>query len=210
MTTTFAQISMSLDGYVAGPDDGPENPLGDNGEWLHEWVTALAGWRRAHGLEGGETGADSDLVETYIARAGATILGRRMFDFGERYWGDTPPFRTPVFVLTSRAQSSIPKDGGTTYHFVTNGVDAALEQAREAAGQKDISIAGGANVIQQFIAAGLLDELHLHIVPVMLGGGVRLFDRLPAFRDGLEQTGVIEARGVVHLTFRLAPARVTA
>ena len=206
MTRVFAQISVSLDGYVAGPNDGPDHPLGENGESLHEWILGLAGWREAHGMEGGEEGAASDMWAEYTANTGATILGRRMFDLGEPHWGDNPPYHTPVYVVTHRPRPPLPREGGTTYHFVTDGVTSALEQARAAAGEKNISVGGGANVINQFIAAGLLDELHLHIVPVLLGGGARLFDGLPPMLHGFEQTRVLDASGVTHITFRLTPA----
>jgi dihydrofolate reductase len=206
MSKVFAQISMSLDGYVAGPNDGPENPLGENGESLHEWIVGLDSWRRAHGLEGGEESAVSPLVDEYISRSGATILGRRMFDLGEPHWGDDPPYHTPVFILTHRKRPQQTKLGGTTYNFITDGVSAALARARDAAGDRDVSVAGGANVIGQFIAAGLLDELDLHIVPILLGGGARLFDGLPAMLNTFEQAEVITSPGVTHVRLSVTPA----
>jgi dihydrofolate reductase len=206
MSKVFAQISMSLDGYVAGPNDGPEHQIGENGESLHEWVVGLAGWRRAHGLEGGEENAASSLIDEYTSRPGATILGRRMFDLGEPHWGDNPPYHTPVFILTHRSRPPLTKEGGTTYHFATDGVTTALEQARDAAGDRDISVAGGANVIGQFIAAGLLDELDVHIVPVLLGGGARLFDGLPPMLHAFEQTQVIASPGITHVRLSVTPA----
>jgi dihydrofolate reductase len=204
MTTIFAQISMSLDGYTAGPNDGPEHPLGENGESLHEWIVKLDSWRRQHGLEGGEENPASALVEEYVTGVGATILGRRMFDLGEPHWGQTPPYHTPVFVVTHRPRPPLPREGGTTYHFVTDGITSALEQARAAAGEKKISVAGGANVINQFIDAGLLDELHLHIVPILLGGGARMFDGLPPTLHGFERTRLVESPGATHVTYRLS------
>lgn len=205
MAKVFAQISMSLDGYVAGPNDGPEHPLGENGESLHEWVTALSSWRRQHGLEGGSVNAESDMLDDYIAGVGATILGRRMFDLGEPHWGENPPFHTPVFVVTHRPQPPLTRQGGTTFHFVTDGITSALEQAGAAAGGQNISVAGGASVINQCIAAGLLDELHLHIVPVLLGGGARLFEGLAPKLDGIEKTRQLDAPGLTHLTFSFTP-----
>jgi dihydrofolate reductase len=208
----FLDISMSLDGYVAGPDPTLDEPLGRGGEQLHEWVLALRSWRERHGLEGGEENVDSEIVDETVARAGATVMGRRMFSGGagpwendpnaDAWWGDDPPFHHPVFVLTHHARPAQPKQGGTTFTFVTEGIEAALDQAREAAGDKDVQVAGGAQVAQQYLRAGLLDEVHLHVAPVLLGGGVRLFDGDTA--GTLERTRVIESpSGVTHLRYRV-------
>lgn len=203
------EISMSLDGCVAGPNPSAEQPLGEGGERLHEWAYGLASWRKRHGLEGGETGPDDELVEESLRRTGATIMGRRMFSGGEGpweddprrdgWWGDDPPFHTPVFVLTHHTREPLEKEGGTTFTFVTTGFEAALEQARAAAGDRDVSVAGGASAGRQYLEAGLLDELSIHLVPVLLGGGVRLFDGLEAARAELEPRRVVESRGVIHL-----------
>jgi dihydrofolate reductase len=191
-------ISVSLDGFVAGPNDDPDNGLGDGGEALHEWVTVLESWREMHGYEGGEKGPDSDVLEESFANVGAVIVGRRMFD-NAREWGDEPPFGVPVFVVTHRERESFEK-GGTTFHFV-DGVETALEQAREAAGDKDVAIGGGASVIQQYLGAGLVDEFQLHVVPLALGGGVRLFeDGLPP--QAFEKRRVIDSPAVTHLKYR--------
>ena len=192
-------ISVSLDGFVAGPNDTPANGLGDGGEALHEWVTGLETWRVRHGYEGGEVSPDSDVLDEAVQGVGATIVGRRMFDNAQE-WGDEPPFHMPVFVVTHGERESVEKQGGTTFHFVTEGVEAALEQAGKAAGDRDVSIGGGASVIQQSLAAGLVDEFQLHVVPLMLGGGVRLFE------DGLpprefEKTRVIDSPAVTHMRF---------
>lgn len=207
-------ISMSLDGFVAGPNQTLENPLGEGGEGLHEWVVRLASWREPHGLSGGDADAvDDEVVAEGIRATGAVIMGRRMFSGGEGpwaddtnadgWWGDNPPFHVPVFVLTHHARETVVKDGGTSFTFVTDGVEAALEQARAAAGHKDVSLAGGANVAQEYLQAGLLDELQLHLVPVFLGGGVRLFEELGTEPIELETMRVIESDAVTHLMFRV-------
>jgi len=208
-------ISMSLDGFVAGPNQTLEQPLGEGGDRLHEWAVAVAKWREAHGLSGGETNVDNDVVEEGLQNVGATIMGRRMFSGGEgpweedpnadAWWGDDPPFHHPVFILTHHARETVTKDGGTTFTFVTEGIEAALSQAREAAGEKNVAVGGGANVVQQYLKAGLLDELQLHVVPVLLGGGVRLFkDHLASAPSELERTRVVESpTGVTHVGYRV-------
>jgi dihydrofolate reductase len=205
------QISVSLDGFVAGPNPSEEHPLGEGGEQLHEWVVKLAAWRAPHGREGGEVNASSPVIEAALADVGATIMGRKMFGGGpgpwgepawDGWWGDDPPFHHPVFVLTHHERERLEKDGGNSFTFVTDGIESALEQAREAAGGKDVSLGGGADVAQQYLAAGLIDELQLNVVPVLLGGGTRLFDG-PA-GVGLEQVEAIEAPGVAHLRYRAA------
>jgi len=207
------QISISLDGFVAGPNQSEENPLGEGGEALHEWVLALAAWREPHGREGGEVNASSPLFEEALAATGATIMGRNMFGGGPGpwgedpwcgWWGDEPPFRHPVFVLTHHEREPLEMKGGTTFTFVTDGVESALEQARDAAGGKDVALGGGADVAQQYLAAGLLDELQLNVVPILLGGGTRLFDeQTAAAAPTLESVKVVEAPGVTHLRYRV-------
>ena len=205
-------ISMSLDGFVAGPSQTLEQPLGEGGEGLHEWVFRLASWREPHGLSGGDAEAvDNEVVAEGLRATGAVVMGRRMFSGGEGqwaddtnadgWWGDDPPFHVPVFVLTHHARETVIKEGGTSFTFVTEGVEAALEQARAAAGDKDVSLAGGANVAQEYLQAGLLDELQIHLVPVFLGGGVRLFDGLEPIE--LETMRVIESDAVTHLKYRV-------
>lgn len=205
-----ANMSMSLDGFVAGPNASRENPLGDGGERLHEWVVDLASWRERHGQEGGESGPDDDIVAESFENVGAYVMGRRMFDNGggpwgddpfEGYWGENPPFRAPVFVLTHHQREPLEMEGGTTFHFVTDGLESALERAREAAGEADVRVAGGANAVRQFVDAGLLDELEIHLVPVLLGDGIRLFERLGARPIELERTQVVESEEVTHLRF---------
>ena len=212
MTKLTLDISMSLDGFIAGPNQTLEEPLGKGGERLHEWVTRLEAWREPHGLEGGETNADSEVVTEALAAAGAIVMGRRMFSGGEgpweddpnpdAWWGDNPPFHVPVFVLTHHERETVVKEGGTTFTFVTDGIESALEQASEAAGGKDVMLWGGGQVAQQYLAAGLLDELELHVVPVVLGDGARLFDNLRDAEVQLEQVRAVEAPGVTHLKYR--------
>jgi dihydrofolate reductase len=208
MGKVTAEISMSLDGFVAGPDPTPEEPLGAGGEQLHEWMLGTRGWREPHGLEGGESGPDSDMMERAFANVGAIVMGRRMFGgegpWGDEpwqgWWGDEPPFHVPVYVLTHHEREPLEKTG-TTFHFVTDGIDSAITQAKAAAGDKDISIAGGANVIQQAIRAGAVDELQLHVAPYFLGGGTPLFDGLPA--GSLEPIEVVPSPAVTHIRYRL-------
>ena len=197
----FFDITTSLDGFVAGPNDSLDDPLGIGGEKLHEWIFGLASWREPHGLEGGEAGPDSDLLDEATTRSGAVIVGRRMFDLA-RGWGDEPPFRKPVFVLTHRAGERLERKGGTTFTFVTDGIESALEQARAAAGDMDVAIGGGAETIQQYLSAGHVDEFQIHVAPMLLGGGVRLFEQAPA-ELGLELAGVIESPRVTHLKYRV-------
>ena len=214
MTRLTFDISMSLDGYVAGPNATLEEPLGEGGERLHEWVVGLASWREPHGLEGGTTGPDGDVVAETTAAAGAVVMGRRMFSGGagpwaddpnaDGWWGDDPPFGVPVFILTHHARERVTKEGGTSFTFVTDGIEAALEQARAAAGERDVMIAGGASVAGQYLAAGLLDELQLHVVPLLLGGGVRLFEGIGPELPELELERSIASPTVTHLRYRVA------
>jgi len=206
------QISVSLDGFVAGPNPSQEEPLGEGGEQLHEWVIALEVWRKSHGREGGEVNASTPLMEEALANVGATIMGRNMFGGGpgpwgedpwSGWWGDEPPFHTPVFVLTHHEREPLELKG-TTFTFVTDGVESALEQAKQAAGDKDVSLGGGADVAQQYLSAGLIDELQLNVVPILLGSGTRLFDDGAGAGQNLEQVAAIDAPGVAHLKYRAA------
>ena len=213
MARFFLDISMSLDGFVAGPNATLEEPLGEGGERLHDWVLRLASWREQHGLEGGETGPDDELVQATRERVGAEIMGRRMFIGGEgaweddpnaeAWWGDNPPFHVPVYVLTHHPRESEVKEGGTTFHFVTDGIESALERARNAAGDRDVALGGGASVAQQYLSAGLLDELHIHVSPILLGGGVSLFGELGTDAPALKLTNVVESPLVTHLSYEV-------
>jgi dihydrofolate reductase len=203
------QISISLDGFAAGPEQSMENPLGIGGMQLHEWVFATRSWRAQHGREGGEDGVDSDIAARAAAGVGAYIMGRRMFGGGEGpwdeswtgWWGEDPPFKAPVFVLAHHAREPLQMQGGTTFTFVTDGVETALAQARDAAGEQDVLISGGAHAIQQFIAAGLLDELQLHIAPVLLGSGERLLENVGTPR--LQVVEVVGSPAATHVTYRV-------
>ena len=205
-------VSMSVDGFSAGPNPSEEQPLGEGGEQLHEWALELEAWRKPHGLEGGEVNASSDAIEGALDNVGATVMGRNMFGGGpgpwgqdpwEGWWGDDPPFHTPVFVLTHHEREPLEKQGGTTFTFVTDGIESALEQAKEAAAGKDVSLGGGAAVFQQYLAAGLVDELQLSVVPILLGDGTRLFDNVAGTDVKLEPVRVLDAPGVIYLTYRV-------
>jgi dihydrofolate reductase len=202
MGKVTVDMSMSLDGFIAGPNDSVERPLGEGGERLHEWVYDLASWRERHGLTGGKTDSDAEVLDESLKNTGAVVVGKRMFDVANG-WGDNPPFHVPVFVLTHDAREKLVKEGGTTFTFVTDGIQSALEQAKAAAGDKDVSVGGGANIIQQYLSAGLLDEIQIHLVPVLLGDGRRLFEHTGTGQIELERTRVIESPGVTHLRFRV-------
>ena len=207
-------ITMSLDGFIAGPNASLENPLGEGGMRLHEWAFAAQSWREQHGLEGGEANEDSEILEESTRAMGAVIMGRKMFSGGEGpweddqnaagWWGDDPPFHVPVFVLTHHAREMKPMEGGMTFTFVTDGIEAALEQARGVAGEKNVAIAGGANVVQQYLKAGLLDELQIHVAPLLLGDGVRLFEEhVGSQQRDVEATRVVQSPAVTHLRYRV-------
>jgi dihydrofolate reductase len=213
MGKVFAEISMSLDGYVAGPNPSLEKPLGEGGDRLHEWAFPLKSFRGPHGLAGGETGPDDELVAESLRATGAVVMGRRMFSGGEGpweddtnaegWWGDEPPFHKPVFVLTQHAREPLVMKGGTTFTFVTEGVESAVEDARAAAAEQDVSIAGGANTIDQTINAGLVDEIEIHLAPVLLGDGARLFDGVGPELPRFELIRVLESPLVTHLRYRV-------
>jgi dihydrofolate reductase len=213
MGKLYADISMSLDGFVAGPNIGPEQPLGEGGERLHDWIVGLASWRASHGMSGGRTGRDDEVAKKLVARGGAVIMGKNMFGPGQGapsddgtwqgWWGDDPPFHKPVFVLTHQKREPL-QLSDTTFTFVNDGPESALEQARAAAGDDEVLIAGGASAIQQYLGAGQLDELFLHVAPLLLGDGVRLFDNLDGADPKLEPFEVIESPVVTHLRYRVS------
>jgi dihydrofolate reductase len=204
------RISMSLDGYIAGPEQSLENPLGIGGERLHEWVFPLAAWREMHGLEGGEVNASAPVVEEQLVNIGATIMGRNMFGGHpgpwdphkpwKGWWGDNPPFHHPVFVLTHHPRPPLRLEGGNSFTFVTDGIEAALERARRAAKGKDVSLAGGADAAQQYLRAGLVDEMEISLVPTLLGSGEPLFDGVSDL-GGLRAVRTVAAPNVTHLKF---------
>jgi len=204
MSKIFFDVGVSLDGYIAGPNRGPGNPLGDGGTSIHEWMFQTASFLERIGLSGGETSPDDVLVKDVFERTGAYVMGKRMFEEGEVGWSENPPFRASVFVLTHSAREPWRRKGGTTFFFITDGIASALEQAKAAAGGKDVRVSGGAETIRQFITAGLIDEFTLHVVPVLLGTGVRLMDGLNPAGLGLEQVGVSNSPFVTHIKYRLS------
>jgi len=212
MSRLRCQISISLDGFVAGPNQSEENPLGVGGERLHDWVVPLAAWRQSHGEQGGEVNESTRILEESIENIGAAVMGRNMFGpvrgaWGDEqwrgWWGDNPPYHYPVFVVTHYPRDPLEMEGGTTFHFVTDGIESALDQARVAADGKDVMLWGGGSTAQQYLASGLMDELELHVVPVLLDDGARLFDNLGDAEVRLEQVRAVEAPGVTHLKYRV-------
>jgi dihydrofolate reductase len=206
--------SMSLDGFVAGRDQSVDRPLGVGGERLHEWMRELAVWRTQAGAgQDGVENASTSVLEREDENVGAIIMGRNMFGGGpgpwtdepwNGWWGDDPPFHLPVFVLTSHARELLVMEGGTTFAFVTDGVDRALELAMDAAGGRDVALSGGGSTARQFIARGLVDQVTIHLAPVLLGQGVQLFDGTP-LSTRFVQTDVVPAPGVTHITYRCVP-----
>ncbi|HZK74995.1 MAG TPA: dihydrofolate reductase family protein [Clostridia bacterium] len=213
MGVVTCQISISLDGFVAGPNQGIENPIGEGGMRLHDWVFSTASWRRQHGEEGGADGPDSEVADEVFQGVGAYIMGRNMFGGGsgrwdqkwQGWWGDEPPYHAPVFVLTHHPRQSLSMQGDTTFTFVTDGIASALEQAQAAAGDGIVSIAGGASTVRQYLGAGSLDELYLHIVPIVLGSGERLLENVGD--PVLEPVKVIASPAVTHIKYRIVKRR---
>jgi dihydrofolate reductase len=205
------QISISADGFLAGPNQGEEHPLGEGGMELHEWVFKLKAWREQHGREGGEVNASNEVLEDATAGTGAVIMGRNMFGpvrgpwtepLWNGWWGDEPPFGVPVFVLTHHQREPLTL-GETTFHFVTEGPERAVELARTAAGDKDVSVGGGGETIQQLLGGGLLDEMLINQVPVIFGDGIRLLDGIPPSVK-LGQTRVVEGPEAAHLFYAIS------
>lgn len=205
------QISMSLDGYVAGPGQSEEHPLGRGGERLHEWALPTRAFRRLHGEEGGETGPDDDVLAEAFENLGATIMGRNMFgpvrgpwgdDPWRGWWGDDPPFHHPVFVLAHHAREPLEMEGGTTFHFVTDGIEAALDRARDAADGKDVNLGGGADVANQYLRTGLVDTMEIHLVPVLLGDGERLFVDTGGRQADFDPVRVVHTDKATHFSYR--------
>jgi dihydrofolate reductase len=211
MSKVRVHIAVSADGYVAGPNQSEENPLGDGGEQIHDWMLALKAWREPHGREGGEVNTSSAVLEEANDNVGAEIMGRGKFgppgggpwpdEPWEGWWGEDPPFHKPVFVVTHHEREPLTLSD-TTFTFVTDGIESALERAKEAAGDQDVYVGGGASIINQYLAAGLVDEIEIHVSPLILGGGERLFDGVgPDLK--LEQLRAVEAPGVAHLKYRV-------
>ena len=210
MSKVRVHISTSVDGYVAGPNQTQEEPLGEGGERLHDWLVALKAWRELSGMDGGEENVSSAVVAEEYANVGAEIMGRGKFGGGpgpwgddpwQGWWGDDPPFHVPVFVLTHHEREPLTLSD-TTFTFVTDGIESALEQAKAAAGGKDVMLGGGADSINQYLAAGLVDEIDLHVASLVLGGGARLFEGVGP-ELALEQVRVIEGDGVTHVKYRV-------
>jgi dihydrofolate reductase len=195
MGKVISEISMSLDGYITGPNVRAGNGMGDGGESLHDWRFDA------------KTETDAAIEDEINSTTGAVILGKGMFDVGFEPWGDPPPFRMPVFVITHEARDPLPMQGGTTYIFVSEGIEAALDQARAAAGDKNVGIWGGAHIIRQYLEAGLLDEMRIHLVPILLGGGVRLFEDLNPEGIELKRAPSLETPGATHLRFEVLKQR---
>jgi dihydrofolate reductase len=205
------RISMSLDGFVAGPSQSLKDPIGVGGMRLHQWVFPLAAWRSMQGLEGGEVNESTIVVAEAVSGVGATVMGRNMFGGGSGpwsaekpwngWWGPDPPYHHPVFVLTHHARAPLALEGGTTFHFVTQGPEAALDAARRAAGERDVMVAGGAKAAQQYLARGVVDQMDISLVPILLGAGERLFDTLGDDLRGLALVRTIAAPDVTHLKF---------
>jgi dihydrofolate reductase len=210
-------ITMSLDGYVAGPNQSVEHPLGEGGEKLHEWAFASRAFRKMQKMDGGEAGPDDAIIDETFRNLGATIMGRNMFGGGHGpwgkdpwrgWWGENPPYHTPVFVLTHHARDPLEMQGGTTFYFVTDGIQSALERAKKAAAAKDISLAGGAEIAQQYLKAGLIDEMELHVVPLLLGSGSRLFENMDGRQGAFELIRVVHSPLITHYRYA-ARKRVT-
>ncbi|MBS1883336.1 MAG: dihydrofolate reductase family protein [Actinobacteria bacterium] len=212
MPKVKAQITISLDGYMAGPNQSAENPLGEGGEDLHEWAFKQAAFSEMHGRGNeGERGPSDDVLRTALENLGAVVMGRNMFGpiRGEwpdaewkGWWGDDPPFHCPVYVLTHHPRDSFELEGGNSFHFVTEGIEVAIAAAKEVAAERDVAV-GGASTLQQTIAAGLLDEIVVTQVPILLGSGERLFDHLAADAAEVELTDVVRGAEALHLTYRL-------
>jgi dihydrofolate reductase len=207
-------FAISLDGYAAGPNQSVDNPLGVGGRGLHEWAFATRTGRQTHGMDGGDEGLDDQFIAKGDVGIGATIMGRNMFgpirgpwsnEQWTGWWGDDPPYHHPVFVLTHHPRASIPMQGGTTFHFVDDGIEGALKRAFDAANGKDVRVGGGAATIQQYLRAGLIDEMHLSIVPLLLGSGERLFDHLDGGPSGYKCVELVSSPAVVHARFARTP-----
>ncbi|MET8430984.1 dihydrofolate reductase family protein [Nocardia sp. NPDC004860] len=206
MPNVRTDMTVSLDGYICGLA-AQQPPYLDKGFFrITEWAVAHQAWRERGGFDGGLQGADNALLKEMFEQAGAYVMGRRMFDSGEEPWGESPPFHAPVFVVTHREREPLIRKGGTTFHFVTDGPAEAIKRAKAACGDRNVHISGGATIVQQAIAEGLLNEMHVHIAPVLLGQGTRLFEQLPDTAIELDRFHVLDSPAVTHLGFRFPTA----
>lgn len=202
MSIVTVDLVVSVDGSMAGPHVHPtDNPGGDDAFRLHLWLAELASWRARQGMEGGADNTDSRIVGDWFATTGAVVIGRTMYDSAVDFWGDDPPFRAPVFVVTRRPAPTVVKEGGTSYTFVTDGVEAAVGRAREAAGERNVDVGGGVSVVRQALRAGLVDEIALHVQPFTLPGGQRWWDEVGPLE--LERIGAVAGEGADHLRYRV-------
>lgn len=204
MSKVFVDVGISLDGFIAGPNGGAKNPLGDNGLKIHDWMFKQMAFLEHLKLPGsGETGIDNDLVDTTFNRIGANIMGNNMFIEGEANWPEEAPFHCPVYVLTHKKRDPWIRPGGTTFYFTNEDIRTLLQKVKKYAGDKDVRISGGANVIQQYFNAGLVDELTLHVVPLILGKGVCLFENIDKEKFSIEIIEVINSKQVTHLIYKV-------
>lgn len=204
MSKVFFDVGVSLDGFIAGPNRGPANPLGDNGIAIHEWMFRQKSFREHLGMDGGENNnPDNEIIKEIFNRIGSNIMGKRMFEEGEASWPEVAPFHTPVYVLTSQSREPWEREGGTTFYFTNDDIYYVLQKAKKDAGNKDVRISGGANAIRQYLNAGLIDEFSVHIAPIIIGGGVKLFDKIDKGKISFEIKNVINSPSVTHLTYKV-------
>jgi len=202
MSKVFFDVGISLDGYIAGPNGGPKNPLGDEGIKIHNWMFKQKAFLEHLKIEGGETNnVDNDIIENIFNRIGANIMGKRMFVEGEANWPEESPFHCPVFVLTHEKREPWIRPGGTTFYFTDESIQDVLKKAKQSAGKKDVRISGGAKVIQQYLNAGLIDEFTIHIAPIVIGAGVQLFEHLDKSKFSFEIKEVVNSPEVTHLLY---------
>jgi dihydrofolate reductase len=204
MAKVFVDLGISLDGYIAGPNGGAKNPLGDNGLKIHEWMFNQKSFRDHLGMQGGETNnKDNDIIENIFNRIGANIMGKKMFIEGEANWPENAPFHCPVYILTHQSREPWERPGGTTFYFTNENIESVLSKAKTAAGNKDVRISGGADAVRQYLNAGLVDELTLHVAPILLGKGVQLFEKIDNKKFSLEISEAISSPAVTHLFYNV-------